>query len=494
MIFLQDFKLFDKLILIKNHKINMEWLQGNYEQITNSSIDITWSNILTINNLNKSISEKFVQNWNSDVKKIAVNIEEGRKTLENNKNNDKNNIIESCKFDIQDMKFQRINENFWNSQILTVVYQELKSELNMDITKNLWMLDNYIINELRNPDWFEMDIDDYSVFIENIRTIIIVQFKNISKEIHKLKLKNWWSLENLQWAINESIQSWFENIRTSVLTSAKYYLEIQNPETKNNISEKIWKTHINMRERQIREAFIDKKLLIDEDTGWFDFAEENTTTKEINKIPTDIINNDSFFTLDNIKNEYRDLYLVKNDINNDGISIWKWLSHLKNISVLSEKDQETETEFLIATLAVDAFASIPWAWSLLSLWIATQDIFSDYDVTIENIKKLFPDFDQSYMQQNSMEDYVLAVWTIGISLVWLQWAIKWLKIASQVKYLKWLNISAELIQQTFNKVWLKFGFSVDQIAKLLDTESKVINLWDKIMKEEKRSHKMNEYT
>lgn len=472
-------------------------LEGNYESsdynnIDNNSFNITNTNSLLQSTLNNNMSAYFVQWWNSEITGLAINIDQERKTALQISIDEKWKLKQRCKIDIQEMKFQCINEKFWNSVLLEALFNDLRNELGIDLTKSLGALDNFIVNSLKFPEWNIMDQKDYQQMIDNVRTIIIMQFENISKIIYKAKEKNGWSFENLQWMINWHIQESLEEIRVSVLTSAKYYLEIQNPETKIKLAEKIGTLHINKRERQIKESFIDKNLVIDLDNWWLDFAQETEDTKEINSIPTDILLNDSFLTADKVKNRYSDMYLIKNDLDGDWETIWESVWSLKNISVLNDKDQQTEIEFIIASLALDAFASIPWAWSILSVGIASQDLFSDYNSTIETLKAILPDLDQNYSQQNTSLDYVSAIGTIGISIIWLQSAIKWLKIASQVKHLKSLNVSAELITQMFRKVGMKFWFSLDKINQLMWLEQKAFSAGEKILKEDKRMSSFQE--
>ncbi|MGB2110679.1 MAG: hypothetical protein ACPHY8_01840 [Patescibacteria group bacterium] len=46
------------------------------------------------------------------------------------------------------------------------------------------------------------------------------------------------------------------------MSSAQFYLEMQNQDVKNILSDKIGKLHVNMRTREIKEALVDKQLLI----------------------------------------------------------------------------------------------------------------------------------------------------------------------------------------------------------------------------------------
>jgi len=109
------------------------------------------------------------------------------------------------------------------------------------------------------------------------------------------------------------------DIRDVVMTNAKFYLEIQDPAVKKSISDKIGKLHVNMRERQISEAFIEKELIVYyEDTDKIlDFKDEDQHTREIDGIPVDLIGNDSFFTMSKVSNTYKDLALTNTDINGD---------------------------------------------------------------------------------------------------------------------------------------------------------------------------------
>ena len=465
----------------------MECLQGNYEDIKRNKFDLIHSNDVVKNTLNQSMSESFLQSWSSDISDIAIDIENERKILECSHHREKDDISEQCKYDLQDMKFSYLNSKFWSSIILEELYNDLKEELDIDISKSLWAIDWYIRDNLTFPESSKMSLDNYELFIWNIRTVVILQYEKIANYINALKKTNNGSLENLQWMINTYVQDSLETIRSSVLSSAKYYIEIQDPEVKASVSNKIWKLHVNMRIRQIEEAFITKKLLIDVDEWWFDFAQETKHTREIDEIPNDILLNDSFFTANNIRNWYRDAYLIENDLDQDGISISDGLEKLRNISILNEKDQQTEIEFILAAFALDAFTSLPGIWSIASIWISATDLFNRYDTTVEILKKLLPDeLDQNYKQYNASGDYVLALTTLWASLIWLQGSIKWLKIAAQVKYLKTLNISSELIEQTFKKVWVKLWLSLEKINTLIGVEQKLHNVWDKLYKEEKR--------
>lgn len=465
----------------------MECLQGNYEDLTWNNLDLIHSNEMVKNTLNQSISEFFLQSWNSDISDIAINVEAERQMLQDKTLLEQTNITKQCKCDLQDMKFDFLNRKFWSSDILQTLYNDLKDELGIDLSKSLWSLDSYIINNLQFPEWTQMTHKDYEMLIWNVRTVITLQYEKIAKNIHKLKEENNGSLENLQWMINSYVQDGLETIRQSVLSSAKYYIEVQDEQVRETVSDKIWKLHVNMRIRQIEEAFIHKQLLIDVNEWWLDFAQETQSTKEIDKIPTDILLNDSLFTANNVRNRYRDSYLINNDLDQDGLTISDGLAELLNVSILNEKDQQTEIEYILAALALDAFSSIPGIWSIASIWISANDLFSQYDSTAEILKKLLPDdLDQNYKQYNTGWDYVLAVTTLWASLIWLQGSIKWLKIAAQVKYLKTLNISSELIEQTFKKVWIKLWLSLEKISTLIGTEQKLYNAWDKLYKEEKR--------
>jgi len=132
------------------------------------------------------------------------------------------------------------------------------------------------------------------------------------------------------------------------MSSAQFYLEMQNQDVKNILSDKIGKLHVNMRMREIQEAFVDKQLMIHHKDGFFDFHEESDYTKQIDEIPKDIIRNDSFLTANKVRNSYRDLYLVNNDINFDGSTITQDIASLEHISVLNEKDKQTELEYMVS--------------------------------------------------------------------------------------------------------------------------------------------------
>ncbi|MGB2110678.1 MAG: hypothetical protein ACPHY8_01835 [Patescibacteria group bacterium] len=53
-------------------------------------------------------------------------------------------------------------------------------------------------------------------------------------------------------------------------------------------------------------------------------------------------------TANKVRNGYRDLYLVNNDINFDGSTITQDISSLEHVSVLNEKDKQTELEYMVS--------------------------------------------------------------------------------------------------------------------------------------------------
>jgi hypothetical protein len=87
---------------------------------------------------------------------------------------------------------------------------------------------------------------------------------------------------------------------------------------------------------------------------------------------------------------------MNHDYDLDGIKSKEEIKKLTNISILSEQDRETEQEFLLAMLAIEVLSSLPIAGTALSLGLATEDLFNEYDSGVENIKRLFPDMDQNY--------------------------------------------------------------------------------------------------
>lgn len=466
----------------------MNFERGNYElHSTGNSMDIAWVNTNVTNKLNNWMREYFVQSWyDQNVAEKANIIDTERKILADKYCDLRENTRNECICNLQDMKFWILSDKFQAWWLVNYLYQDLKEELNIDLSNILQWYEDYISNELKISESSSISSTDYQRLINNVRTIVSMELQKIAKEIYQLKAERGWSLKNCQWIINDYFQKSLSKMSQSVLWSAKFYLSLQeSPELRWQLSDKVSSLHVNMRERQIYQELIEKDLVIHNKEGFFDLPEESDFQREIDDIPTDILWNDSFFTANKTRNHYRDMSLMNHDYDLDGIKSKEEIKKLTNISILSEQDRETEQEFLLAMLAIEVLSSLPIAGTALSLGLATEDLFNEYDSGVENIKRLFPDMDQNYTVEKWFFAYAWAIATIIASMISLQGAIKATDMATMTRKLQRFDISSELIEKTFLKVWAKMWISYNNIMKLFNAEQTIKKDVEMLEKERK---------
>jgi hypothetical protein len=273
-----------------------------------------------------------------------------------------------------------------------------------------------------------------------------MELSKLNEKLLELREDNNGSLEGMQWIINGAIHEALEPVRESVMSSAQFYLEMQNPEAKSNLIDKIWKLHVNMRIREIEESMVSKKLLIHHKDWFFDFHEDSDYTKQIDEIPTDIIKNDSFLTANKVRNGYRDLYVVNNDINDDGTTISQDTAKLEHVSVLNEKDKQTELEYMVSWLALELILALPFVGTANSI----MNSFTWDDINIDFIKSIRPDLDQSYQVETTWWDRLIEVWAAGLGLVGMRSLAKSGKIAEFFERITALWTSK---WQLFKSIW-----------------------------------------
>ncbi len=458
--------------------MGLENRENQTEFIQNPKSDLIAENIENKNILNLAISEKYELDKSSWVLDLAHKVENDRQQLDKDFNIAWEFITWQCKLDLSNFKFDIINEKFWNNQDIKKLYYELKNELDIDIFQTLKAYDDYICKYLKFPEWREMSKLEYNKLIKNVQTIIIMELSKLNEKLLELREDNNGSLEWMQWIINWAIESTLEPVRESVMSSAQFYLEMQNQDVKNILSDKIGKLHVNMRMREIQEAFVDKQLMIHHKDGFFDFHEESDYTKQIDEIPKDIIRNDSFLTANKVRNSYRDLYLVNNDINFDGSTITQDIASLEHISVLNEKDKQTELEYMVSWLALELFLALPFIGTANSI---LNSVTWD-DINIDFIKSVRPDLDQSYQVETTWWDRLIEVWAAGLGLVGMRSLAKSWQIAEFFEAIAAAGISKWQLFKSMWKMSWHLWINMEQLQKFFQMEQVVVkekNIYDR---------------
>ena len=458
--------------------MGLENRENQTEFIQQERADITTQNYENKNILNLAISEKYELDKSSWVLDLAHKVEEDRQQLDQESNIASEFIIWQCKLDLSSFKFDMINEKFWNNQEVKNLYYELKNELDIDIFQTLKAYDDYICKYLQFPEWREISKQEYDNLIKNVQTIIVMELWKLNEKLLELREDNNGSLEWMQWIVNWAIHETLEPVRESVMSSAQFYLEMQNQDVKNILSDKIGKLHVNMRTREIKEALVDKQLIIHHKDWFFDFHEESDYTKQIDDIPTDIIRNDSFLTANKVRNGYRDLYLVNNDINFDGSTITQDISSLEHVSVLNEKDKQTELEYMVSWLALELFLALPFIGTANSI---LNSVTWD-DINIDFIKSVRPDLDQSYQVETTWWDRLIEVWAAGLGLIGMRSLAKSWKIAEFFEAIAALGMSKWQLFKSMWKMSWHLWINMEQLQKFFQAEqivAKEKNIYDR---------------
>ncbi len=452
----------------ENNQVYSESAQKNIANINNANIE----------NINYIISQRYQLDWDKDILDLASKVEGDRQQLDQNSNIAFESIKWQCKLDLSSLKFDMINEKFWNNQDIKKLYYELKSELDIDIFQTLKAYDDYICKYLQFPEWREITKWEYDNLIKNVQTIIVMELWKLNEKLLELREDNNGSLKWMQWIVNWAIQSTLEPVRESVMSSAQFYLEMQNQDVKNILSDKIGKLHVNMRIREIHEAFVDKQLMIHHKDWFFDFHEQSDYTKQIDEIPKDIIRNDSFWTADKVRNGYRDLYLVNNDINFDGSTITQDISSLEHVSVLNEKDKQTELEYMVSWLALELFLALPFIGTANSL----LNSVTWNDINIDFIKSVRPDLDQSYQVETTWWDRLIEIWAAGLGLIGMRSLAKSWQIAEFFEAIVALGMSKGQLFKSMWKMSWHLWINIDQLQKFFQMEQVVAkekNIYDR---------------
>lgn len=458
--------------------MGLENRENQTEFIQQERADITTQNYENKNILNLAISEKYELDKSSWVLDLAHKVEEDRQQLDQESNIASEFITRQCKLDLSSFKFDMINEKFWNNQEVKNLYYELKNELDIDIFQTLKAYDDYICKYLQFPEWREISKKEYDNLIKNVQTIIVMELWKLNEKLLELREDNNGSLEWMQWIVNWAIHETLEPVRQSVMSSAQFYLEMQNQDVKNILSDKIGKLHVNMRTREIKEALVDKQLIIHHKDWFFDFHEESDYTKQIDDIPTDIIRNDSFLTANKVRNGYRDLYLVNNDINFDGSTITQDISSLEHVSVLNEKDKQTELEYMVSWLALELFLALPFIGTANSI---LNSVTWD-DINIDFIKSVRPDLDQSYQVETTWWDRLIEVWAAGLGLIGMRSLAKSWKIAEFFEAIAALGMSKWQLFKSMWKMSWHLWINMEQLQKFFQAEqivAKEKNIYDR---------------
>ena len=452
----------------ENNQVYPESAQKNIANINNANIE----------NINYIISQRYQLDWDKDILDLASKVEGDRQQLDQNSNIAFESIKWQCKLDLSSLKFDMINEKFWNNQDIKKLYYELKSELDIDIFQTLKAYDDYICKYLQFPEWREITKWEYDNLIKNVQTIIVMELWKLNEKLLELREDNNGSLKWMQWIVNWAIQSTLEPVRESVMSSAQFYLEMQNQDVKNILSDKIGKLHVNMRIREIHEAFVDKQLIIHHKDWFFDFHEQSDYTKQIDEIPKDIIRNDSFWTADKVRNGYRDLYLVNNDINFDGSTITQDISSLEHVSVLNEKDKQTELEYMVSWLALELFLALPFIGTANSL----LNSVTWNDINIDFIKSVRPDLDQSYQVETTWWDRLIEIWAAGLGLIGMRSLAKSWQIAEFFEAIVALGMSKGQLFKSMWKMSWHLWINMEQLQKFFQMEQVVAkekNIYDR---------------
>ncbi|MCP4523952.1 MAG: hypothetical protein GY828_07085, partial [Candidatus Gracilibacteria bacterium] len=101
-------------------------------------------------------------------------------------------------------------------------FNELLSSANLNITPLLLEYKNFIESELMLPEGAHMTQQEHQNMIQNIKTLINSQIG----ELKKLE-KKYESLEGMSIALNANIKESFQEFSKTVLTSAKFYIDMQ---------------------------------------------------------------------------------------------------------------------------------------------------------------------------------------------------------------------------------------------------------------------------
>ncbi len=458
--------------------MGLENRENQTEYIQQERADITTQNHENKNILNLAISEKYELDKSSWVLDLAHKVENDRQQLDQDSNIASEFITRQCKLDLSSFKFDMINEKFWNNKEVKNLYYELKNELDIDIFQTLKAYDDYICKYLKFPEWREISKQEYDNLIKNVQTIIVMELWKLNEKLLELREDNNGSLEWMQWIVNWAIQSTLEPVRESVMSSAQFYLEMRNQDVKNILSDKIGKLHVNMRTREIKEALIDKQLMIHHKDWFFDFHKESDYTKQIDEIPKDIIRNDSFLTANKVRNSYRDLYLVNNDINFDGSTITQDISSLEHVSVLNEKDKQTELEYMVSGLALELFLALPFIGTANSI---LNSVTWD-DINIDFLKMVRPDLDQSYQVETTWWDRLIEIWAAGLGLIGMRGLAKSWKIAEFFEAIAAAGMSKWQLFKSMWKMSWHLWINMEQLQKFFQMEQVVVkekNIYDR---------------
>lgn len=468
--------------------MGLEQRENWVENTINKQEELHLQNEKNTQKINIAISKRYQLDGQSDVVDLAQKIESDRKVVDWEFYAAFNTVHMECKADLSSLKFDLLNDKFWGNAEVKSLYYELKNELWIDLFQTLKAYDDYICKYLVYPEDANISVQEHQMLIKNLQTIIVMEISKLNEKLIDFREKNNGSLRGMQWIINSTIAESLEPVKNSVMASAQFFLEMQDQEMQDVLKDKIWSLHVNMRMRQIKEALIDKELIIHHKDGVLDFHKDNEFSREIDEIPNDIIKNDSFWTANKTRNAYRDLALTNKDINADGSSIQKDLSSLDHVSVLNEFDQQTEIDYMISWIALELLLALPLVGTANSL---LNSITSE-DINVELIKNLRPDLNQDYRVETTWWDRVLEIAAAWLGIVGLRSLAKSWKIAEVCQVLaktqgvngvmKSANILQSEIFKTMAKMWGKLWINLDKIEQFFQAEQLVAkekNIYDR---------------
>lgn len=323
-----------------------------------------------------------------------------------------------------------IENYFGTSDELTQLNNELGADFWLDISWLLKSYMQYMNNHLWNYDKTNIDKQDYDILLANIKTLILSNIRNISVNIDELE----WISKN-KWEINAQIVDSLSPVKESLFPSALFYLnfhKIENPTP--------YELH--------RYEMIADELVYGKISSW-DW-----------EMPLGLLGNDIAGSRPLETQKKEEQILSKVDESHT-------LSNLKDINLLNEKDQATESEAMLYYLALTAISCAPIVGAGLSMAIDIKDVFSSEDATISYLKTAWL-VDQDYQFSKEWYDNVLAGIWVAWSLVWLQAIAKAKKFEEITSRMKNVNISWEAFNNMLNKLWQQIGISWNNLSQLFD--------------------------
>ncbi|MCP4523068.1 MAG: hypothetical protein GY828_02510 [Candidatus Gracilibacteria bacterium] len=279
-------------------------------------------------------------------------------------------------------------------------FEKLLDEADIDIRPLLKEYKHFIESELSFPKCSQMSQEEYQNMIQNIKILLGEQINSQIGDLKKLE-EEYGSLKGFSIALNANIKESFQEFSKTVLTSAKFYIDMQNEDFKNRLissnkykESKDFQNHIKNRNEAFKEAFIDGKIE-DPDEIPSGLFYNNTTLEGWRDWSTDDVTNadNSLMTLPGL----------------DGKTMTDTLKNLDSkISLLNEKDKEIEKKIAQSILALTLL-------SILPIFGESNDIltlFSDEKEFVATLKKMgiIP---EEYVFPPDLLDSVIA----GVSVV-----------------------------------------------------------------------------